>query len=188
MARAASLTGDASLEEIYRAYFEPLSAAIARTFGQGPPEPEEIVQAAFLKFMRLPDRGKVGNARAFLYATARNIIIDHKRKAKRNDAYVAEQLAFDPDFRLEEISPERVLEAKDRFAALVAAMKTLPYKQQVVLTLNRLHGKSYAEIIKATGWSLGDISRNLNAGKEALIRALDREEGAGVASREDGGA
>lgn len=177
---AADLSGDAGLDEIYRAYFQPLSAAIARTFGQGPPDPEEIVQAAFLKFMRMEDRSRVENARAFLFASARNIMLDHKRRSRRAEAYVAEQLAFDPAFQLEEISPERVLESKDRLEVLTEAMKALPYKQQVVLTLSRLHGKTYAEIIEVTGWSLGDISRNLNAGKAALMDALARSESAGT--------
>ncbi|AXE63940.1 hypothetical protein BBF93_06700 [Hyphomonas sp. CACIAM 19H1] len=180
---ATDLSGEAGLDEIYRAYFQPLSAAIARTFGQGPPEPEEIVQAAFLKFMRMEDRARVENARAFLFASARNIMLDHKRRSRRTEAYVAEQLAYDPDFQLEEISPERVLEAKDRLDVLTEALKALPYKQQVVLTLNRLHGKTYAEIIEATGWSLGDISRSLNAGKAALMEALEQSEREGSGRR-----
>ena len=106
--------------------------------------------------------------------TARNIVMDHKRKAKRNDAYVADQLSFDPHFQLEEITPERVLEEKERFEILVAAMKALPRKQQVVLTMSRLQGKTYEQIIRETGWSLGDISRNLNTGKTALREALQR--------------
>lgn len=129
-----------------------------------------------MKFVGLEDRTKVQNPRAFIYATARNLILDHKRRAKRNDAYVADQLAFDPDYQLEEITPERVYEERERFSIMVETMKTLPRKQQVILTMNRLQGKSYAEIVKETGWSLGDISRNLNAGKAALMDALERAE------------
>lgn len=170
----AEINGDADLDALYRTHFQPLSAAIAKAFGQGPPEPEEVVQAAFLKFVGLDDRTRVQHPRAFIYATARNLIMDHKRRAKRNDAYVADQLAFDPDFQLEEMTPERVYEEKERLQVIVEAMKRLPHKQQVVLTMNRLQGKTYAEIIKVTGWSLGDISRNLNAGKAALMEALEK--------------
>ena len=129
-----------------------------------------------MKFIGLEDRAKIKNPRAFIYTTARNLIMDHKRRAKRNDAYVARQLAFDPDYQLEEITPERVYEERERFSIMVEAMKVLPEKQQVILTMNRLQGKSYAEIIKETGWSLGDISRNLNAGKAALMDALEAAE------------
>ncbi|MCG8506624.1 MAG: sigma-70 family RNA polymerase sigma factor [Sphingomonadales bacterium] len=182
----ADLRGDASLDDIYRAYFRPLSAAIAKAFGQGPPEPEEVVHTAFLKFIGLKDRGKVKNARAFLYTTARNIVIDDKRRIRRNDSYVAAQLAYDSEFELEEITPERVLREKERFAVVAAAMKKLPRKQQVVLTMNRLQGKSYSEIIRETGWSLGDISRNLNAGKQTLMDALEAAESIGPRPRDGG--
>ena len=182
----ADLRGDASLDDIYRAYFRPLSAAIAKAFGQGPPEPEEVVQTALLKFIGLKDRGKVKNARAFLYTTARNIVIDDKRRIRRNDSYVAAQLAYDSEFELEEITPERVLREKERFAVVAAAMKKLPRKQQVVLTMNRLQGKSYSEIIRETGWSLGDVSRNLNAGKQTLMDALEAAESIGPRPRDGG--
>lgn len=179
----ADLAGDASLDDIYRAYFRPLSAAIAKAFGQGPPEPEEVVQTAFLKFIGLKDRGKVLSARAFLYTAARNIIIDDRRRARRADAYVAAQLAYDSQFALEEITPERVLGEKERFDVMAAAMRKLPRKQQVVLTMNRLQGKSYEQIVRETGWSLGDISRNLNAGKQALMEALEAAESIGPKAR-----
>ena len=53
-------------------------------------------------------------------------------------------------------------------------MRALPKKQQVILAMSRLEGKSYREIREETGWSAGDISRNMNAGIAALVIALKR--------------
>ena len=176
--RASGATADlrdgAGLDDLYRRFFQPLTGAIRKAFGAGPPEPEDVAQAAFVRYAAMDDASRVRDPQAFLFMTARNIVMDHKRKAKRNDAYVADQLAYDPDFQLEEITPERVLEEKERFEILVAAMQELPRKQQTVLAMSRLQGKTYEQIIKETGWSLGDISRNLNAGKTALREALQR--------------
>ena len=171
-----SIRDDVRLDRLYREHFAELCANIRKSFGAGPPDPEDVVQTAFTKFASLSDVGTVRDARAFLYITARNIVLDHKRAAKVVNAYIAEQIALDAELVLEGITPERVVEAKERFAILVQTMRLLPYKQQVILTMSRLEGKSYREIREETGWSVGDISRNMNAGISALVIALKRAE------------
>ena len=172
----AKLQDDAALSEIYRTLFKPLCASVAKTFGQGPPEPEEVVQNAFAKFLTAKDRHSIREPRAWLFMTARNIILDHKRHKKHVDAYVAEQLSYDPDYKLEEITPLRVLEQKERFEVMVAAMKRLPHKQQVMITMNRVQGKTYKEIARETGWSLGHISAQVNEAKAILLEAIEAAE------------
>jgi len=132
------------------------------------------VQSAFTKFASLERPENIRDARAFLYIAARNIVLDHKRSAKVADAYIAEQIALDHELKLEGITPERVVVSKQRFSILVDAMRGLPRKQQVILAMSRLEGKSYREIREETGWSAGDISRNMTAGISALVIALKR--------------
>lgn len=167
---------DARLDDLYRAHFSELCANIRKSFGAGPPEPEDAVQTAFEKFAKLENPEAVRDARAFLYVAARNVILDHKRTAKVANAYIAEQIALDHELKLEGITPERVVDSKQRFETLVAAMRALPEKQQLILAMSRLEGKSYREIREETGWSAGDISRNMNAGISALVIALKRAE------------
>lgn len=165
---------DARLDALYRDHFADLCANIRKSFGAGPPEPEDAVQTAFEKFAKLRNPGAVRDARAFLYISARNVVLDHKRSAKVADAYIAEQIALDHELKLEGITPERVVVSKERFDILVEAMRALPQKQRVILAMSRLEGKSYAQIREETGWSAGDISRNMNAGISALVIALKR--------------
>lgn len=175
-AQTESRTGaaDERLDALYRSHFAELCANIRKSFGSGPPEPEDAVQTAFAKFAKLENPAAVRDPRAFLYIAARNVILDHKRSAKVADAYIAEQIALDHELKLEGITPERVVVAKQRFETLIEAMRTLPKKQQVILAMSRLEGKSYREIREETGWSAGDISRNMNAGISALVIALKR--------------
>lgn len=167
---------DARLDDLYRAHFSELCANIRKSFGSGPPEPEDAVQTAFEKFANLENPDEVRDARAFLYVAARNVILDHKRTAKVANAYIAEQIALDHALVLEQITPERVVESKERFDVLIEAMRSLPAKQQVILTMSRIEGKSYREIGRETGWSLGDINRNMTAGISALVVTLKRAE------------
>ena len=162
----------AALNDLYRAYFQELCGRLQRSFGAGPPEPEEAAQAAFMRYAELEKTQLIINPRGFLFTTARNIIFDQRRRAKTRDAYVADQLAFDAAFRVEEITPERVYEEKARFKRIMDVIQTLPEQQRVLLTMSRLHGKTYEEIRDETGWSMGAISRNLTAAKKALSAAM----------------
>ena len=178
---------DARLDALYRDHFAELCVNIRKSFGAGPPEPEDAVQTPFEKFAKLKNPGAVRDARAFLYIAARNVVLDHKRSAKVADAYIAEQIALDHELKLEGITPERVVVSKERFDILVEAMRALPQKQQVILAMSRFEGKSYAQIREETGWSAGDISRNMNAGISALVIALKRAKRAKELSDENAG-
>ena len=144
-------------------------------FGSGPPEPEDAVQTAFMKFARLKDRTAVANPRNFIFISAQNVILDHRRASRTANAYIAEQLALDTELALEQITPERVAEAKERFSILIAAMRQLPQKQQALLTMSRLEGKTYREIAAETGYSLADVGRSINQAITTLVIALKRD-------------
>ncbi|WP_165793476.1 RNA polymerase sigma factor [Hyphococcus luteus] len=170
-----SVTADNRLDDLYRAHFAALVANIRKSFGSGPPEPEDVVQSAFAKYAALENPQDIKDPRSFIFIAARNLVLDAKRSGKVADAYIAEQIALDAELRLEEITPERVVVAKERFETLIATMQELPHKQQVILAMSRVEGKSYREISEETGWSAGDISRNMNAGIAALVVALKRQ-------------
>ncbi len=167
---------DVDMDDLYRTHFKSLVAGIRASFGSGPPDPEDVVQSAFMKFARLEDKASISNPRNFIYIAAQNLVLDHKRAAKTANAYIAEQLAFDSELALERITPERVVEAKERFDILVAAMRSLPKKQQVLLAMSRLEGKTYREIASETGYSLADVGRNINQAITSLVIALKRRE------------
>ena len=165
--------GSVLIEDLYRDHFKDLCKNIHKSFGGGPPEPEEVVQAAFAKFAGLDNPERIAEPRSFLFITARNLLFDYWRRDSKANAYIAEQIALDADLKLEGITPERVVLAKDYFERLVAAIKSLPRKQQIVLGMNRLEGKSYRQIREETGWSSGDISRNMSAGMDKLMRIME---------------
>lgn len=67
------------LAELYRRHLSELTRYIARTFGAGPPDPEDVVQEAFAQFAALENPQAVENPRAFLFAAPTiwsSIIID----------------------------------------------------------------------------------------------------------------
>ena len=163
---------DRPLEALYRKYGLELCKYLARTFGAGPPEPEDVAHEAFTRYAALDAPERVRNPRAFLYRTARNIVLDSQRRAQTAFGHARDAQNSDgasPDG----ITPERVLLGKDALARVSAAFAALPKKQQVVLSLRRLDGATYEEIAARTGWSHGDIARQLAAGMSALAEAAE---------------
>lgn len=165
------------LETLFRDHFTDLCKSINRIFGPGPPDPEDLVQDAFERYARLEDRSSIRNPRSFLFITAKNIALDFRRRRKTTDAYLAEQAALGAAAKLEEVTPERVVLAKDYVEAVTAALRALPRKQQVILVKSRLEGKSFKQIREETGWSVGDISRNLHTAMEMLVEEAERRRG-----------
>lgn len=161
------------LEQLYREYRSELTAYIVGRFGAGPPDPDDIVQAAFEKLATYDQAGSIGNFRAFLYTTIRHLIVDSKRRDRRNELFIDDALYRAGAEKLAQLTPERVLEEKDRFSVMSQAIAKLPEKQQITLRLNRIDGLTYDEISRRTGWSISDISRQVRAAVETLRRAVE---------------
>jgi RNA polymerase sigma factor (sigma-70 family) len=163
------------LKLLYRAHWQELCRYVSHTFGNGPPEPEDVVQIAFTRYAALDVPQRVQNPRAFLFTTVRNIVLDHRRSQDRVERYVKDALIRAGEVLEDEISPERVLMARQRFDILNSAIKRLPDKQQRVLAMSRYHGMTYEAIAERTGWSLADISRQVTRAVAALEAALGAE-------------
>ena len=148
-------------EEVYRSHWRELCVYLNKAFGPGPPDPEDVAQAAFVKFASLEDPGRVKNARAFLFTTARNIVMDEKRHENVVERLIDDVLLATGQESLSELSPERVIIEKERFALLEKVVRRLPPKQQTVLVLNRVHGCTHEEISRKTGWSRPNVSKHV---------------------------
>lgn len=144
---------DKRLAALYERYCAELVRYILAKFGAGPPDPEDVAQSAFEKFASSGKPSEIANPRAFLYAAARNIVIDHHRReaVRRKNAgdlqVAAEQKNHD------EITPERVLLEKERYAIFEEALTRMPLRRRKMLLMNRREGLSCPEIAKRFGVS-----------------------------------
>lgn len=163
-----------AFEELYRSYWKDLCWQLRRAFGAGPPEPEDVAQAAFARFAELGDPERIRNPRALLLVTARNIILDHKRRNGHHLAYMRSLKAELIHTPQNDISPERVLIEMERLEVVKQAIASLPHKQKVILSLHRHHGYTYQQIVAETGWSYGDVYRQMEAALASLASALRR--------------
>jgi RNA polymerase sigma-70 factor (ECF subfamily) len=162
------------LDALYSKYWQGLCGYVSAKFGAGPPEPADVAQTAFARFAALKDAGAVKNPKAFLYATARNIVVDHHRRVQTHKSYAQTVINDAEEEILDGITPERVLLGKEALRIIRETIRGLPHKQRRVLLLHRLHNQSFTEISRRTGWSQSDVRRQVCRAMAAIERALDR--------------
>lgn len=158
-------TSSSSFAALYQTYFGELERYIRRAFGDGPPDPDEVAQSAFTKFLTAEDTHTIRNPRAFLYASARNIVIDHKRRQKTRKSYADEILSVEEAEKTDGISPERVLIEKERFAIMRSAIEDLQEQDRRILLMHRLQSRTYADIAR-------ELAMSESAVRRAVARAL----------------
>jgi RNA polymerase sigma-70 factor (ECF subfamily) len=159
-------------DTFYRVHWADLCAQLKRSFGQGPPEPEDVAQAAFIRWAALDDTSRIKNHRAFLYTIAKNILLEAKRDTERKSGYASALVEKYTGSAIEEVTPERVLMQKQRFDLITEAISRLPDKQRTVVRMHRIEGQTYQQIVGATGWSYGDVYRQMDMALAALAATL----------------
>ena len=170
-----------SLQRLYRLYGASLVAALRKRFGDGPPDPEDAAHAAIIKYIELGAESEVAAPRAFLFAMARNLMVDELRRmdVRRRHAELEECNPLLP--KVEEITPENVLLNRERRVRLNQAVRALPERQRRLIIMSRIDGLSYKQIAERTGLSQAGISREITRAL-ATLQAMLTETGGGAPS------
>lgn len=160
------------VSDLYQEHWKGICGYIRAHFGAGPPEPEDVAQTAFARFVTA-DSGRIENPQAFLYATARNLVIDHHRHAKREQTYIQTQSATNSEEMPSELAPENVLLQAERFRILAEALEQMPLAQRRMVLLNRYEGLSYVEIGQRFGMSPETVRKRIERTLALCLKALD---------------
>lgn len=158
------------LTRLYGQHFLELQNYVRQKFGIGPPEPEDVAQAAFAKLASTDFQGGIENHRAFLYATARNIVSDHHRRQRTIAAHASDVASRAAQEILYDLSPERVLISKERCHSLLQGLQQLTATQRRLIYLSRVEGLSYGKIGRQTGMSAEAVRKQIDRG---LARCLE---------------
>lgn len=146
---------------LYKEQISKLANGLRKMFGDGPPDPEDVSQQAFEKLIARKDRSDIKNLSAFLWRTARNIIISELRSrtaAESRDADYASSV-FDPEGYL--LTPERVLESKEQVSIAASVLSTMPDQRRKAFILVRVDGLSHGEAAEKLGISRPAVSKHV---------------------------
>ena len=164
------------LENLYRAHWGSLTRYIASRFGAGPPEPEEVAQAAFAKLAASPDFGELTNPRGYLYTIACNIVIDHHRRSNHHDAVHRDMLEQATTDGLSDFSPENVLLGKERFAVFETALKAMPRMRRRIFLLVRAEGLPPQEVARQFGTTEGAVHKHVSRALQDCVAAFEKSD------------
>lgn len=140
---------------------------------------EDLVQEIYLRLAGLEDLEGVQSPAAYLYRLGSNLMLDklrgERRGATRDRAWMdlnranlgGEDLDETPD-------AEAALAARQRLAAIVAAIGELGPQTQRVFRLHKLEGLSHAETAARLGVSRSAVEKHMIAALKHLAKRVGR--------------
>jgi RNA polymerase sigma-70 factor (ECF subfamily) len=155
---------DGYVERVYRFIFFRISDDAVT---------EDLVSQVFLKAWQSLDRYKIGNSPfiAWLYAIARNLVIDHYR-SKKDWVPLEEAAALPSDMQ----SPDDEAQLHFDLEAMRDALQVLSPDQQQVLILKYIAGLPNPDIAKIMNKQEGTIRGLQMRGLQVLAKYMHREE------------
>jgi RNA polymerase sigma factor (sigma-70 family) len=152
----------------------PHEVALTRYLNRAWPNPSEIPDLRQDIYVRVYEASKYSrpdSPRAFLFATARNLLSDHFRR----HGVVSIESTGDParfDALVNDVSPEREVNAKQEIHRLALAFDTLSDKCRRIVWLRRIEGLSQRQTAERLGLREVAVESQLARGMRALTRAM----------------
>lgn len=160
------------LDALYRAYAPVLAAKLRQTFGNGPPDPDDLTQLAFQKLIERGDISDISNLKGFLWNTARNLLFNDRRNRITRSKYDFEiEHLFFPN-RGADSTPESVIGAREELRAINKAFDQMPNKRRLAFIMHRIDGLSVAEVARRLGIARSPARRHILRAMEDIQVAL----------------
>lgn len=123
-------------------------------------EIDDLTQEVLLRLHSRRAIDEVSNLPSFIFQTARNVLLDRRRRetARRASAHCELNEAQHP---LDERSPDRILQAKQEAAAALEALGQLSPKTRAAFMLIRFEGLSYKAAAAQLGISVSAVEKHV---------------------------
>jgi RNA polymerase sigma factor (sigma-70 family) len=137
-------------------------------------EAEDLTQEVL---MRVMERGATIDERgpdAYVFQIAANLLRDRSRRLKVRAAYRSGFGMIDAD-RVEELDPDRVIQARHTLAVILRALNELPDRTRNIFILFRLENLKQREIAAALGLSVRTVEQHVIRASVHLRQCLESE-------------
>jgi RNA polymerase sigma-70 factor (ECF subfamily) len=130
---------------------------------------EDITSETFIRAWVRSTALRTETLKAYLFAIARNIYLEKRRKGER-------QVALDGLYRDPAPGPEVVLESQQELLRIQKFLQTLPEVDRAAFVLRVQHELPYAEIARVLGLSLTASRVKVHrVRKKLLVARVDKE-------------
>lgn len=161
----------ADLGEHYRDHVTALRNYLVKRTGSAELA-EDLTQETFVRVKQADRWRAVQDPRAYLFACAKNVLVDHFRRThvRPNDATGD----FDDEtLHVAGPSEERRLEARETLRLLSGIIASLPPRTRKSFLLNRVYRLSYAEVGRMMGISPRTVENNVAKGLKVCTEKLE---------------
>ncbi|MEM1134120.1 MAG: sigma-70 family RNA polymerase sigma factor [Pseudomonadota bacterium] len=160
----------ALLDRLYNAYFGTLQRNLRALYGNGPPDPIDIVQEAFAKLAERSNLEDIQYPERFLWVSARNLMITRLQSRQMKMSREKELARRIYHGGSDNLDPERVLLAQDELERVMQAIEEMPSRRREIFMLNRLEGLTPEAAGRAVGISRSSAVKHI-AKAMAMIEA-----------------
>jgi RNA polymerase sigma-70 factor (ECF subfamily) len=155
---------------------EPMLRAWLRSQFPDETDVDDVVQESSIRILRAKEKGEVTSPKAFLFATARNLVIGRVRKQIRQATFSLADL--DQLGVLDEGEDVRTAIARsEELELLTQAIQSLPDRCRKIITLRKIYGMSQQNIASELGLSENTVVNQGTIGMRKLRRFLQVKEG-----------
>jgi RNA polymerase sigma factor (sigma-70 family) len=134
---------------------------------------DDLVQESYTRVLRAQATAPIGSVKAFLFATARNLALDHFR---RHQIVGIESIAEIDELSVLEERPgvSETVSHRQELELLTQAIQSLPERCRQVLTLRKIYGLSQKEIAAELGISEHTVEAQVGNGVRRCAEFLSR--------------
>ncbi|MFT6735157.1 MAG: RNA polymerase sigma factor (sigma-70 family) [Polaribacter sp.] len=131
-----------------------------------PHEIEDIVQETYVRVCQFRTKGEVREPRALLLKTAKNIALDHVKRAewRLNSSYEDESMLAENDKRDSNSDPFNQVASDQEFGQFCEIVRELPQQCKKVFILKKVYGYSQKEVAKELGISESTVEKHIAKG------------------------
>jgi RNA polymerase sigma factor (sigma-70 family) len=136
----------------------------------------DLAQEAFLRMHRFQQSSQLDNARAFLFRTANNLVIDQIRREKVHDKYVNSEMPPERiDGESDKFAPsaERTVSATQELDKIYGIVDKMPVKIRRAFLLHRGKDMSYSEIATEMNVSASMVEKYISEALKLLRKEMD---------------
>jgi len=133
---------------------------------------EDVVQDTFLRIRDVQSVDEIKNPESFIYRTARNLALDHVKRAESRlaDGHDNVEALAAVIEQSEEDSTYRAVTSRQEFGSFCSAVDKLPEACKRVFVLRKVYGFSQREIAASLGISESTVEKHVARGfKETYL-------------------
>ncbi|UTF59469.1 RNA polymerase sigma factor [Gilvimarinus sp. DA14] len=155
------------IRSMEKVYFKALGL-ITRTVGKvvPPDDVEDIVQETYVKVCQLRPQQSIRNPQAFVVKMARNLALDHIKRAEYRLASSMNGCAVEVEAQLtsSEDPTLETLVSDEAFGIFCEAVRQLPPQARRAFVLKKVYGYSQKEIAAQLGVSESTVEKHIASG------------------------